>query len=86
MLRPIMALVAGIQAPRGRIMGHAGALVSAGEKTAISKVRALEDAGVVITNHPSKFGDSMKQLLGGCSHRTSSVSAKIYDMNQNIPS
>ena len=58
-----MALVAGIQAPPGRIMGHAGAFVGAGEKNAVSKIRALEDAGVIITNHPSKFGDDMKKLL-----------------------
>ena len=70
-----MALIAGIQAPQGRIMGHAGAFVGAGEKNARSKVRALEDAGVVITNHPSKFGEGMKQLLAGNTNRTSSVSA-----------
>ena len=46
-------------------MGHAGALIGAGENSARSKVKALEDAGVVITNHPSKFGDGMKRLLGG---------------------
>lgn len=79
-----MALIAGIRAPPGRIMGHAGALVSAGEKNALSKVRALEDAGVVITNHPSKFGDGMKQLLGSSSPGAPSVSDKCYDINQRL--
>ena len=69
-----MALIAGIQAPPGKIMGHAGAFVGAGEKKAISKVRALEDAGVVITNHPSRFGEEMKRLLGSEAYRTPSVS------------
>ena len=73
-IRPIMALIAGVQAPSGRVMGHAGAFVGAGEKKAAGKVRALEDAGVVITNHPSKFGEGMKQLLGNGPRRSSSVS------------
>lgn len=59
-----MGLVAGIQAPPGRIMGHAGAFVGPGERSARAKVKALEDAGVTIVNHPSKFGTRMKELLG----------------------
>ena len=68
-----MALVAGVQAPQGRVMGHAGAFVGAGEQNAISKVRALEDAGVVITNHPSKFGNGIKKLLANKVSRTPSL-------------
>ena len=69
-----MALIAGIQAPSARVMGHAGAFVGAGEKKAAGKVRALEDAGVVTTNHPSKFGEEMKRLLGSEAYRIPSVS------------
>ena len=65
-----MALIAGIQAPSGRVMGHAGAFVGAGEKNAAGKVRMLEDAGVVTTNHPSKFGEVMKRLLDSKASRT----------------
>ena len=72
--RPIMALIAGIQAPSGRVMGHAGALVGAGENKAAGKVRALQDAGVVTTNHPSKFGEGMKRLLSNEFDRTNPVS------------
>ena len=68
-----MALVAGVQAPQGRVMGHAGAFVGVGEKNAISKVRALEDVGVVITNHPSKFGHGIKELLANGVRRTPCV-------------
>lgn len=74
-----MALIAGIQAPSGRVMGHAGAFVDAGEKKAAGKVRALEDAGVVTTNHPSNFGEEMKRLLGIEKYRKSSVSASGTD-------
>lgn len=72
--RPIMALIAGVQAPSGRVMGHAGAFVGAGEMTAAGKVRVLEDAGVVTTNHPSKFGEGMKRLLGSEARWIPSVS------------
>jgi len=58
-----MALIAGVQAPPGRVIGHAGAMVGAGERSAKAKVKALEDVGVTIVNYPSKFGDSLKQLL-----------------------
>ena len=59
-----MALVAGMQARPGRMMGHAGAFVGPGEGDALSKARFLQSAGVVLTNHPSKFGDHMQKLLG----------------------
>ena len=65
-----MALIAGIQAPSGRVMGHAGAFVGAGEKKAAGKIRMLEDAGVVTTNHPSKFGEAMKRILDSEASRT----------------
>lgn len=58
-----MALVAGVQAPPGRVMGHAGACVAPGERDARQKARVLQDAGVFITNHPAKFGEGMKYLL-----------------------
>ena len=44
-------------------MGHAGAFVGPGEADAPQKIRALEDAGVVITDHPAKFGNQMRDLL-----------------------
>ncbi|CAD6574263.1 MAG: hypothetical protein ASARMPREDX12_006484 [Alectoria sarmentosa] len=81
--KPIMALIAGVQAPSGRVMGHAGAFVGAGEKKAAGKVRALEDAGVVITNHPSKFGEGMKQLLGNGPRRSSSEPPISQDKSQH---
>ena len=69
-----MALVAGMQAKSGRVMGHAGAFVGPGERDALSKARALESAGVVLTNHPSKFGDQMRRLLGSDVDRIATVS------------
>ncbi|OOQ82686.1 CoA-ligase [Penicillium brasilianum] len=62
--KPIMALVGGLEAPPGRIMGHAGAWAAPGEPDAQTKYQALERAGAVMVNHPEKFGERMKTLLG----------------------
>ncbi|KAJ5147370.1 uncharacterized protein N7443_001035 [Penicillium atrosanguineum] len=62
--KPIMALVGGLEAPPGRIMGHAGAWAAPGEPDAQTKYHALERAGAVMVNHPEKFGVGMKTLLG----------------------
>ncbi|KAL1996769.1 hypothetical protein VTN49DRAFT_7634 [Thermomyces lanuginosus] len=63
--KPIMALIGGLEAPQGRIMGHAGAWAGPEEPDAKTKYRALEDAGVVMVDHPEKFGERMKTLLAG---------------------
>ncbi|KAJ5082648.1 hypothetical protein N7532_011691 [Penicillium argentinense] len=65
--KPIMALVGGLEAPPGRIMGHAGAWAAPGEPDAQTKYQALERAGAVMVNHPEKFGEGMRTLLGGTS-------------------
>ena len=58
-----MALVGGLQAVPGVVMGHAGASVQYHNEDALSKIKALESAGVAVTDHPSKFGNLMKGLL-----------------------
>ena len=58
-----MALVAGLEAPPDRIMGHAGAWAAPGEPGARAKMKRLEGAGAVIVNHPEEFGEGMKMLL-----------------------
>lgn len=63
--KPISALVGGICAKPGKVMGHAGAWAAPGEGTALDKWKALESAGVTMVDHPEKFGPVMKQLLGG---------------------
>lgn len=58
-----MAIVGGVYAPSGRVMGHAGAWAAPGEADAADKVKVLEKAGVVVVDHPEKFGEGMKKLL-----------------------
>ncbi|KAJ5561823.1 ATP-grasp fold subdomain 2 [Penicillium sp. DV-2018c] len=67
--KPIMALVGGLEAPPGRIMGHAGAWAAPGEPDARTKYQALERAGAVMVNHPEKFGEGMKTLFANRSNR-----------------
>ena len=61
--KPIAALVGGIHAPQGRIMGHAGAWAARGEKSAQEKYKILQDAGATMVDHPENFGGVMKTLL-----------------------
>ena len=63
--RPVVALVAGVIEPPGRIMGHAGAFTIAGEPDAKAKITALETAGATIIDHPAKFGDALRARLEG---------------------
>ncbi|KIV88346.1 hypothetical protein PV10_08037 [Exophiala mesophila] len=72
--KPFMAVIGGIQAPAGRIMGHAGAWAAPGEAGASKKIQILEDAGVTVVDHPEKLGEGMKKLLANRSKTTNGQS------------
>jgi malate-CoA ligase subunit alpha len=64
MTKPVVAYVAGLSAPKGRKMGHAGAIISAFGESAQEKVELLSAAGITVAPNPSAMGETMAGVLG----------------------
>jgi succinyl-CoA synthetase alpha subunit len=63
--KPVSSYIAGVTAPAGKKMGHAGAIVSGGKGTAQAKMEALRDAGVQVGNNPTEAGELMAKIVAG---------------------
>ncbi|MEC7885860.1 MAG: succinate--CoA ligase subunit alpha [Pseudomonadota bacterium] len=63
MKKPVVAYIAGLTAPKGRRMGHAGAIISGKGESAAEKVELLKEAGVHVVPNPSELGTKMKEVL-----------------------
>jgi len=64
MTKPVVAYVAGLSAPKGRKMGHAGAIISAFGESAAEKVEILTAAGITVAPNPSAMGETVARVLG----------------------
>ena len=65
MSKPVSSYIAGVTAPAGKKMGHAGAIVSGGKGTAAAKMEALQAAGVKVGNNPTEAGELMVEIVKG---------------------
>jgi succinyl-CoA synthetase alpha subunit len=64
MKKPVIGFIAGVTAPPGKRMGHAGAIISGGKGTADEKLSVMEECGIKVTRNPAEMGKLMKSVLG----------------------
>ncbi len=63
MRKPVVGFIAGVTAPTGKRMGHAGAIISGGKGTAQEKLAVMEECGIKVTRNPAKMGKLLKSVL-----------------------
>ena len=63
MKKPVVGFIAGVTAPPGKRMGHAGAIISGGQGTAAEKLAVMEECGIKVTRNPAEMGKLLKSVL-----------------------
>ena len=72
--KPVIGFIAGVSAPVGRRMGHAGAIISGEADTAEAKMNRMEELGVHVVRNPAEIGETVDQVL---KQKTSAVHSNI---------
>ena len=62
--KPVVGFIAGQTAPKGRTMGHAGAIVGGAEDTAEAKMKIMAECGIHVVKSPAEIGETMAKALG----------------------
>ena len=75
MRKPLVAFIAGVSAPRGRRMGHAGAVISGDSDTATAKLDAIESLGHHTVRNPADIGDTVLRALKETGERAGSTAS-----------
>jgi malate-CoA ligase subunit alpha len=73
MKKPVVGFVAGLTAPKGRRMGHAGAIISAVGDSAAEKAEIMKSCGLTVAPNPSEFGSTVARVLSGGASRPQAV-------------
>jgi len=76
MRKPVAAFIAGVTAPTGKRMGHAGAIITGGKGKAEDKIRTLQECGVIVATSPTRMGDAMVEALKAAGKHAPKATAK----------